>query len=277
MPDEVAAAEAADVEVETEEEEVAMRRLEVVVILPEEGGQAVLLTSSVVVDPNNSLRASLVDLQQCAHYTNYRFELVSSTNAQDEVVAHVPAVKCHDWMEIGEVIPHDNVTSCTFQIVPELFCAKAAKVSIKRTREILATPPTASATLVSPAFAVSKEVKNEEEKVQPTAAVSKTAAATASSAAAAAAAAAEKVRSVYTAAKVFDQTAPLEVFYDHALMRTANTAKLFSPDTASPSSLSDLVRAVSYSGWNPVPPHRKLMGCVLFFCAVLVQCCLFLD
>lgn len=220
---------------ETVEDNGSTGIVDVKITLPD---NTVVLIPGVYIGENlATFKQILLDYQECAAFTCYSLRLrslIAADGSNSEV-----DIECNEFTELSTLL-EPTTTACTFELVPGEYNLKKVQDQLKRVNEILANPPTTKGTVSTQPKKDDKAGRGADSK------------STAQSAA---------------LPKTDDLFKPIEFsnFYGEVLYRTGNVDKV-SKSGRMPTSkpLADAVRSVFASGWNPVPPQRKVRGDLLY-------------
>lgn len=192
-----------------------------------------------------SVRQILLEYQESAALTNYSFQLRKLINQQGE--ASEVDVACNDFTEIGTIV-EPSIATCVFDVVNAEYNVKKVQDQIKRTNELLQNPPSTKGAVTTQAAADSKNKKKAD-------------------AAAQASAEAKSAAANPALPKTDDLFKPIDLgnFYGEVLYRTGDVeAVAKSARMPTNKAVLEGVKSIFASGWNPVPPQRKLRGDLLY-------------
>lgn len=228
---------------ETVEEGASPAVVDVQVRLP---NKTVISIPSVYAGENlAALRQILLEYQESAAFTNYNLKLRKLINQQGETTE--VDVACNDFTELGNFV-EPTVATCVFDVVTAEYNVKKVQDQIKRTNEIMQNPPSTKGSVGGSAASDSKGKKKADATAQPSAEAKSSTAAP-------------------TLLKTDDLFKPIELgnFYGEVLFRTGNVETVTkSSRMPANKALLEGVKSIFASGWNPVPPQRKLRGDLLY-------------
>ena len=217
-------------------------------------GKTLTVSSASPTEPTSFFKQALLDYQETAHFTNYKFVLSDGKSINDFV----------DLMSYCEP-PNDDSSNPTLNVtlIPLQYDIKKARVHLKRVRDIISYPPTMK--LSSKANCDSSNSINEgmdEEKNTFVATGAGVETENNESTQNQISALKDKLPNVE---QIFTNTTPLSTFYSEVLLRVGSigetTNTINEINTKSP---SDCIKSVSLSGWNPPNAVRKVAGDLLY-------------
>lgn len=217
-----------------------------------------------------TVRQSLSDFQESAHYTNFHLRLAEMRSIGGEVVEIAndsDATYCYDYLEINSCFAAVSdpeaaadvlgiIGSLLLRLVPDQYDVKKVLLQLRRTNEIIKNPPMLRAQM---------------------------GASTSSSGAAAAAVAAKDAKaqgqqkdpesdSLLPPVTRLLMPVSLGAFYDELLLRPGSLdPAALSKEEEARGALAAAVRSVFASGWNPPDARRRFRGDLLYIEAALAN------
>lgn len=214
-----------------EETEQVLQQVEIEVCLPD--GRSLDIGLITTNETLGSIKQTLIEFQETAFLTSFSLKLRECINSEGYVL---PTAADHsEALELSQYL-HASVKKCVLDLIYDDYDVKKARVHVKRTREAILSPPTVSFNQAD------KETTEESEKPKESALQTK-----------------EKISSLLP--KVDSLLAPLDLgsFYNEVVLRSGKAV-----DSASSKVLSDVIKSVTLSGWNPPPPARRMQGDLLY-------------
>jgi protein TIF31 len=226
-------------EVEQTEEEVseneASAYVDIEVRLPT--GNSIEINGVVSNESLSSIKLNLIDFQETAFYSSYRLQLRESIDAEGNKF-EMP-VDSNEFVELAVYLT-PNIKKCVMDVVYEDYDVKKVRTQVKRTREAIAFPPQSRSFTATEVAQPVVQVKAplSEKAIQNQLK--------------------EKIRNALPKSDSFLDPLDLGSFYQETLLRTGKIIE--TPGKA----LSDVVKSITVSGWNPPPPARKMQGDLLY-------------
>ena len=198
---------------------------EVIVTISLPNGSKITIPTVSTIEASGIINQALREYVESAHYTNYHLEIVTNNDDDDIVVLN-------DFIEIGkyailttlmegEIERQINIVKLV--MVLDNYDIKTVRSHVARVREVIMFPPSISGVVDD---AVSKAI----EKPAPSFSLPE--------------------KNVLFAPIKFSE------FFDHTLFMAKNTTIVESIEKK----VADCIRSISFSGWNPPPPPRRLQG-----------------
>lgn len=192
-----------------------------------------------ISEPIGVLKQTLFEYVETACYTAFSLAL----KVDDDFT------KLHEFAEISTVISSKTTKLETLHMIPEDYDVKQLRYHVKKLREIISSPPITRGALVksgdkSKTNKPSKNDKNEAagEQKNPNS---------------------DEIELLMQSEKV-GNSIKLSEFYKEILFRTGKYIDQFDNGNYKTQQLSDVIKSVSLSAWNPPPPHRKLQGDLVY-------------
>lgn len=204
-----------------EEEGSGIGEINVTIVLPND--ILVTIPNVLTIEAYGIISQNLREYIETAHYTNYHLQIVTDINDDGVVILN-------DYIEIGkyavpvELANDRQVYVVKLIMVLDHYEIKTVRNHLTRTREVIMFPPSISGVVV--------DNINKSDIV-------------------------DKPASSFNLPdkKVLFGQIKFSEFFDHTLFMNNNTAS-----ESKVKKISDCIRSISFSGWNPPPPPRKLQG-----------------
>jgi hypothetical protein len=196
-------------------------------------------------EPLNAIRQVLSELQETAHITCYKFELVHFIDLSDNIVV-ANNVQCNEYAELFS-FSDEKFKTCLLKIVHEKYDLKKIRNQIKKTREIILFPllsisekfPLESTVeqfngSVESKMEIEEILEEEKNNVEQ-----------------------ESYLSSFPKVETLFQSIEFGSFFDETLLRTGQADDFFDIVCKHP---NEIVQNIFASGWNPPPPSRRVQG-----------------
>ena len=219
-----------------ENEAVAKLQYAIKVLTPT--GTVVEVPPVSLVENSNVIKHALLDVPETCVYTNYHFEHFESLNSDP--------ISINDFVELGSYFKDISSQFIELHIVLDDYDVRAARAHVKRLRELICYPP-ASGKLdekLSPMTSDAEDSGNTNTQVNKIA-EPETDIETETNKL--------DIESLPKADEVFESSQlKLHTFFDEVLYRCGSDG-LRVPESTT---LSECIKSIVYSGWNP-PPRRR--------------------
>ena len=238
---------------EHEEEEAQQMRTSLDIIITAPNGTKVVVPSATITEPASFLRFVLQEFQETAAFTNYEFEM--------------DGVSINDYAEIGQYLAPDyDREEVNLLMKPIQYDVKKSRVQLKRVRDMIAYPPIAkgaipdapAATTSDVAVNVDSEVTYQQTKDYAPYVI-------------------KVLRERLPKAYEIFAPATLQDFFAQSMLRAGSVKPKVYKTPAK--LLSECVKSLSASGWNPPPLSRRAQGDLFYIEAVTeegvfhITCC----
>eukprot|EP01038_Epipyxis_sp_PR26KG_P005210 gene5210-7248_t len=243
---------AADIE-ENEIQSSILPTIDMFVILP--NSKCVKLPSIGYNDNINANRQYLSELPESAYYTSYRLDLVNLVDDKNNIcLAENEPTICDEFLDLISVFGGRNdIKACILSLKLMDYDVKKVKTQLKKTRELIVYQQLSIAEVFDGSISVLlKKICGESSDVNDC----------------------NKNQSTSDEPPTLtnDLRLPMDSeltslgnfsdFYNETLFRKTFAESLNSQ--LAKTRLSDVVKSISASGWNPPPPNRKLVGDLLY-------------
>ncbi len=216
------------------ESELNVAVVEIDVCLPD--GSTVSMGPVGTNETLSSVKQSFFEFQETAFVTSCRLLLRETIDKDGYVLPN--SVECNEFLELSHYV-QTSARKCIVDLVHEDYDVKKARFHVKRVREAILFPPQQSF------GSLNADNKEDEEDAAATAGES-------------VARTNEKIKSALPKFEALVADFDLGIFYQEALLRTGKDGG------GNSKALSDVVKSVTLSGWNPPPPIRKMQGDLLY-------------
>lgn len=205
---------------EEEDNEEVFQVVDLEVALP--SGKSIEIPSISVSESLNSIRQFFFELQETSFITSYHLNVRHGIDTDGSVVQL--SADNVEYLELATYL-QPNIKKCVIDLVYDDYDVKKVYAHVKRTREAI-TFPALGRTHVEEPQANAKDTLQQSK---------------------------ERIRALLPKAASITEYIDLGRFYQETLLRTG---KADAPIKA----LSETIKSVTLSGWNPPPPNRKLQG-----------------
>ncbi len=211
------------------EEEAYQQIIDIEVVLP--SGKTVEIPRVSTSETLNSIRLFFVECQETSFITSYQLKIRSAVNSEGADVAVTG--DSNEYVELATLL-QPTVAKVVIDLINEDYDVKKVHAHVKRTRDAITYPPLTRNP--SEAENVDKEQAGTKDSLQQVK---------------------DRIRALLPKAANITDRVDLGRFYQETLLRTGKAEVPVK-------SLSDTIKSVNVSGWNPPPPNRKLQGDLMY-------------
>jgi len=189
-------------------------------------GQKVTIKSVNTIEAYSLITQSLKEFIETAHLTSFHLEIASNDDDHEVIIIN-ELVDFNQYAIPTESDNHDEILVVHLNMVFDYYDIKSVRNHIARTREVIMHPP-----------CISGIIDDKLIKTMPNS---------------------DGIKSNFTLPdkKRILERIKLNEFFEHTLFVSNN---IESPVEVKQKKLSDCIRSIAYSGWNPPPPSRRMQG-----------------